>query len=325
MYSKIKLWKTFSIVFVIGTLVQYPSSSVLAQETHRNTSNLPDPKFISLAELLPAGGIRLSGGIVVNRDDWKSIAISRVSHLTCTANLVGPRIIFTSAHCLDKSPTAERATIGTGTISFEGKEISIKGCEVHPDYLAATSQYPWPRHYNDFALCELKHRSPLLKFETLGKHQINASDTITLAGFGCFNMRLIDGVLVWDENPKNEIEQKAKLRIGLQRIESIGNSLSEAPGLYARTVSSFSEVNVCPGDSGGPVLTGIENLKNVKKRQIVALSSAFHYNPEGGPPLHSYLAILSPEVRRWLEIESNENNWIVCGLQRQAGEAGCRQ
>lgn len=284
----------------------------------------PAPAFVSLDEYLDGGGVKLAGGALADPDDWKAVAISRTTDLSCTAALVGRQVVLTSAHCLDASPGAATAKLApNATARFAGQDFKLLECEMHPDYAAAAPNGNFPRSGRDYALCKTEFPVPVTPFESLANHALQTGPVV-LMGFGCYELKAVNGRLETKIDPENA----RKLRLGDQVIEAAARGLGSSGETLSRTVSRGpKEPNVCPGDSGGPVFTGIKGKAPKKGRLISGLNSAFHgdWGVNADPVVfHSYLAPTGSAFWGWATKWADDRKLAICGIQRPAGLDGCR-
>lgn len=301
------------------------SASVAAQ----NNDQKKAPVFVSLDAVLPAGGIRLAGGQEADADDWKSIAISITDSETCTASLVGPQVILTSAHCIDSNPVAPLAVVRAeqpGAAVFGGKTYIFDQCELHPDYAKAAPNGRRPRSAQDFALCKLKNRvSSTIAADVIETdYRLQRGDPVVLLGYGCAKLKVENYRLIVVKDP----DGKKKLRIGDQIISRTGAKLHGTENLFLVTETNGDRPTICPGDSGGPVLVGINERNASQGRSIAAVNAAFDDDVSVLNPIlkaYSYLAPLSFSFQTWAKSWSEENGAEICGFQLKRGVSGCRR
>jgi Trypsin len=294
-----------------------------ANAAETSPSRAAPPEYVSITQLLPAGQIKISGGFGAVPSEWRSIAIAKAGHITCTASLVGRSVILTSAHCVDGSPYDDQASIILGSVKFGDTVTPLTECKMHPDYAQARMAYPWPRHASDFALCTLKFPVSGVALETISATLLLDKAPVTLLGFGCTNLKIKNNRI----DPSYDPPDNPVLRIGGQQIADLNAPIAGVGNGYALTISRQGSANLCPGDSGGPVLTGIASFKSVKSRQIAAVASAMHgkWGKDGqDAEFYSFLAPITNSVRAWIKSWGDVRGLSICGIHRLPGTDECR-
>jgi hypothetical protein len=133
----------------------------------------------------------------------------------CTAVLVSPRALVTSAHCV--APHLDHATIA-------GHSLAIEACERAPLYNGTPA--------DDIAVCRLSEAAPVAPLALDDAPALAVGDAVTLLGFGRTGPLAHDGVL-------------------LRAVETVVSGASSgSAGLQA----GAAEATACSGDSGGPVI-----------------------------------------------------------------------
>lgn len=152
----------------------------------------------------------------------------------CTATLVGPRMVYTAAHCVGRRGI--RFSVGQDSYSAE--------CRTAREYHRGNSTA-------DFALCHVSRPVqgvPYYESINLNKDLVQVNDTVLLSGYGCQRWgRGIDG----------------KYRIGestVARVPSGSNS----------DIVTRNDATLCSGDSGGPAW---EILPNGKRGKMLSVNS----------------------------------------------------
>jgi hypothetical protein len=289
--------------------------------------------FESVPDLMPSGGVRLANGqLVVDTALWAAVAMARSDDgSSCTATLIGPRVLLTAAHCVDlghaAAPGIDVSThTRKGTVRFGGSPISLASCEMHPDY----ARRPWygpqePRSSDDVALCELSAPVTEVIKETLDVMQApTLSESVLLTGYGCIGIKVVGGKFEYTLGDD-------KLRLGDAKVNAVGVGLQEDHGAYLRFSANGSEPVLCPGDSGGPAFRGASLARqDGPARRVVAVNSMVEAikRPSGGHRYDSFVATLGTASfrafqQRWSAQRPTERR--ICGIDIPAGTGNCRR
>lgn len=162
----------FIIVFAILHLSTY-SVNALGQKSINSTF---EPLIIVMeqAEAITLEP-QITGGTKANPENWPSALYYEYLGKSCTASVIGPRVILTAAHCIPDGAAAQIKKSPNDEVAVE--------CTHHPDYIDADK-------VADIALC--KSNSPinlpgLKRFERVIENieDVNVGSEITLLGFGC--------------------------------------------------------------------------------------------------------------------------------------------
>lgn len=132
----------------------------------------------------------------------------------CTASVVGPRTVYTAAHCVES---------GSTSFSLGGDKFSLK-CVSSPEYRRNST--------SDYALCYSERDIEGIKYEVVNidPGHVVKGDTILQSGFGCTKWGgRLDG----------------QLRVGRSQV------LSTPSGSSCDYTTGNGAV-LCSGDSGGP-------------------------------------------------------------------------
>jgi hypothetical protein len=271
---------------------------------------------------LPEDQTQLINGVEVKlrTRDWPAVVITPLGAAPaagekapfgkCTGSLVGPGVILFAAHCLDRRPNEVRPAF----LKVDGVTIQMT-CAMHPDYTKPPSKSaPSPRRSEDYALCyaNTKLKLPTLeamKFEQIDLAPVAANAAVLMMGYGCTDL--------------TTKEQDEILRVGNATIDRAAGILGDEIA-YARIVSHGPpEPALCPGDSGGPLMTGATLDKQTLPRRIRGVNSSVQDAPAG---LVSRIAMLSdPRFGTWA------TTWIsqfpdayICGLPAGPAKQSCR-
>ena len=246
------------------------------------------PTFDSIGELtLPDEvQIELRGARVADPKDWQASFYTQSAGGSCTASIVGDRVLLTAAHCVANGAAV---TLRRAGVTYRAM------CEHAPEYhaggpYAATA---------DYALCAVDKTLPGVPAERVNTdaQALAVGKEVLLTGFGCTTDQGTGG-------------NDGVYRIGEAKIKSLpsgdNNDITVAEG-----------AGLCFGDSGGPAFL---NGAGKARVQISVNSRVENRSPTGtdlGP--RSYLSSLTGKqgsafLRDW----SRRNGLRICGLDPQA-------
>jgi Trypsin len=277
-----------------------------------------------------------NGKKVAKPENWRTIVVANVgvnprTHLpiTCTGTFVGPGVFVTAAHCLDRGASNG---LQTDISIVEGTANLDVTCDVAQGYRDAVKAKVWdgtpPRVSDDFALCsfDVTHNAPPdltgLEFEVVDIHDHVVKDSpVLMSGLGCAKLVVdrVAGIL----NSASDLA----LRIG-DAVTAIPAPLDGGQnGNYLQIFSAISQPALCPGDSGGPLLTGITTDEQSGNRRIRGINSAIGqgHTDQGDVYFISKIAVLSsPSFAKltdeWL---GQDKHRVICGVNVSAGIAPC--
>lgn len=145
----------------------------------------------------------------------------------CTATVISPHVVMTSAHCLEKSSKIViHYKIRGHSYLFDVQEVVR-----HPGYLS--DAYIKRKKSVDLALIKVTHPLPHRKPGTLSVTRPEKGDSILLAGFGQTNER---------QSPSGDFYS---LYLTVTEPYGRGNVLIWLKGT--------GNMGACEGDSGGPI------------------------------------------------------------------------
>lgn len=189
----------------------------------------------------------------------------------CTATLIGPRVLVTAAHCVEKYVTVDGKWINNKPLKIRFKAnndaVDVKSCQGIKDYMTASVQPGTVRSSLDFALCDLfENAAPPPETPDLTSAGAASGTRILLAGYGCTEASLRNGII-----PLFHSEYGKGLRAGFNRLG--GDAIQSWISADGKVGSD--RAIVCPGDSGGAVYRGMTVAQaSDNNRRIVAVVSA---------------------------------------------------
>jgi Trypsin len=273
--------------------------------------------FTPLAEKANAGQVEVFHGVDANEKEWLTVASTTLEAGACTATLVGLNTLLTAAHCVDRQDNTTRpARLDAG-----GKSWTVT-CQIGPAYLAVGWQGAGGRRApSDYALCLLtpiNNAGPYgvgLRFETLNFKPLKKSDPVLLVGWGCSSLSS-DGVTAKGGGGAG------KLRLGDTTIARPASSYNASVDTLAVGVQPAA----CPGDSGGPLITGASAKAamgpDLKRRVRGVISTVGPTEYQGKPAYLSTMAALSdPAFQAFATAWVKGKDVSICGLLPQWPES----
>lgn len=159
---------------------------------------------------------RIINGTPVNPGEYPEVVNIKTGNASCTASVVGPKVLLTAAHCAN--------TGSSSSFSIAGKSYTAKMTR-HPGY---------PGKDADIALGVISAEVEGAKPISIYSGPVNEGDKIRLLGFGC-------------TQPGGSGGNDGVLRQGVTEV--IGFSSYD---IVSRLADGAA---LCYGDSGGPVYT----------------------------------------------------------------------
>lgn len=320
----------FRRMLALGMLASVPLAGLGQRLAHADAGRALD--FELATEVLDESSVQVSNGVEVLASHWPSLIIARFTYrsilgpvkASCTAALVGPNVALMAAHCVDPREREAQGVPIRAQLAVGDRRIPFV-CQLHPAYAARPLKFSSPRGSDDFALCLLDHqgmppaRLQGMRFEVVDTDtELIQGTAVLMVGYGCDRVRIVDGRLDWTA-------ADGKLRVGEGRIDLATGALpGEAEYATIRSVQAASPA-LCPGDSGGPLFSGVDARHPDGHRRVRAVNSSIL--PDGQDLVSKVAATASPAFRAWAA------NWLrehaahrpeLCGVNLRAGERQCR-
>lgn len=291
-----------------------------------------DLNFELATSVVQSSSSAVANGFPVQAGDWPSLIIAtytlapplQMRSFTCTAVLVGPNVALMAAHCVDPKRRGPAFALLKANLKVGGRWIPYR-CEIHPDYLKQPLKGLSPRGSQDFALCilldagELPEVLKTMRFEVVeAQEPLKQGAAVLMTGYGCERLSIVDGLL--QANRADGV-----LRLGDARIHTAPPGV--AGQLAYATIHSQVDVQpaLCPGDSGGPLLSGATARDADQQRRVRGVNSSV--GVQGQTLVSSIAATGTPTFREWAQdwIKRNQAEKAqVCGLNVPAGHRQCR-
>lgn len=194
-------------------------------------SKQPQPSLVTKSES-PV----LIGGRPADPAQFPASVYASMSGARCTATVVGPRVLFIAAHCVNSG----------GTASFTaGANRYTSVCTHSKDYARNSTA--------DYALCVVDREVTGIKYENVATDSsvVKVGDEILLTGYGC-------------TSPGGGGGNDGVYRIGEARVKQV-------PSGTDNDIVASSGAALCFGDSGGPAFKYLDAGKT--KRVLVSINS----------------------------------------------------
>lgn len=290
-------------------------------------------------DAFPSGSVQLSNGATVSVGDWPTVTVATIPQssilstrtplATCTAVLVGPKVMLTAAHCVD-DPFSESPR--PATLVVDGRKL-VFDCSINPKYLKRDPRVTTPRGSEDYALCLLDDKGVLpaslaaLRYDVVDiETAMSPKEPVLMVGYGCSDLKVLHDELTYTKTD-------GLLRIGDERIDRVPSGTEPDPTYAVIRSLRGKEPALCPGDSGGPLFTGVtvDAPKGVRRVRGVNSKVDLEKVPDGYDVL-SYVAATSGAVfPSWVHTWAAMNRTkdpvpqepVICGVTRKAGELPC--
>jgi hypothetical protein len=156
-----------------------------------------------------------------------------------------------------------------------------------------------------------------------GTATLNSADVVLMSGYGCHDLKVVNGSLVRGK-------PDGKLRIGDELIDSAATDVEPLPTYVTVRSSLGAEPALCPGDSGGPLLSGANTNEPNVVRRVRGVNSMVRADRRADGEydiISSIAATGTPIFKRWADdwiARNKAKNPLVCGLNRKPREMPCR-
>ncbi|MDB5872204.1 MAG: hypothetical protein JWQ07_1646 [Ramlibacter sp.] len=325
--------------YLCCALIAAGISDVAAQPTPVAPTQLRPFVFRLSADLLDDSRVQVTNGVDVIASHWPALIIASYEQQTvfgrrtgtCTASLLGPNVALMAAHCVDDQGESGGKPL-TPTLLVGDREMAFT-CEIHPDYLKRPTRFRSPRGSEDYALCVLNDsgvRPELLKtmrFEVLDADApLKHGDSVLMTGYGCADLHTVDGEPVYTK-------ADGQLRLGDAAIDLATASVPDAATYATIRSRQGMEPALCPGDSGGPLLSGITSKNPDRLRRVRGVNSsvATERIPGTTPARYDFVSSVAATgtkvFRDWAEGWLRRNSASkpeLCGLNVKPGDGLCR-
>jgi Trypsin len=287
-----------------------------------------------------AGSVQLANGVKVVAKDWRTVIVAQVGTkrasdgtqipITCSGTLVGPGVFLTAAHCLDGG--ASKGLKSAVVLKIGGLNLDTT-CLIAKGYRDAVAANVWdgsiPRVSDDYALCHFDPPAQVpndlkdLAYEVIESSQVLTRDfPVLMTGLGCATLS-IDASGGLSNSDSDQL-----LRVGDGAVAVIAPLDGSAESNFVQIFSTITHPALCPGDSGGPLLSGVTQAAQVGMRRVRGVNSTISTIPAKGGDvlLVSCIASLSTPsfrglIQEWQSAHGTEQ--ILCGVNRAAGTSPC--
>lgn len=263
------------------------------------------PMTFALAEVPEERQGPVGGGFQEQTERYPASVVFRGLFDTCTATLVGPKVLLTAAHCIDDA--SGEFVLNRGRT--DEVEIAVR-CERHPLFVQRFDEAKYWRYSADYGICIAEdiipvravpdeENQPVELYETISLHhfadELMANrEEIFLLGFGC-----AEGLTF---TLKGDI-YGGNATIDPERPHNDRNSL------YVRAFGAHA----CSGDSGGAVFWVDKDSDQPERRYIIGIASIGLGGAAAQGP--TYISVTSePAFRIWIARLAERHRIDICGI-----------
>lgn len=236
----------------------------------------------------------LINGEEIHDDRYKEVIRIYSSGSSCSAAIVGERVILTAAHCTSEDgeirPVSEDVDY---KFDIDGLRLTAR-CSRHP-------LYNDERMDVDMALCKTSEPVRLDKYAHVAKlgEYPKVGNQVVLAGYGCLRK----------EAPRGGND--GVLRVGKSTVSRLP---SGAHPWYHTNKQNDTESALCYGDSGGP---SFRMMKDPKKEKHLV----FGVNSRGDIKRLSMLTAMGfAKANEFIKSWSSQNELEICGIHKECEE-----
>ena len=242
--------------------------------------------LLALCLAVPSLGVAQSdliGGREVPRAGWPEVIRIRQGNATCSASVIGPRVVLTAAHCSKANgevvPVSEMDDVEVEAGS--GRRYTAR-CTLAPTYRPDD---------HDMALCLTSGAIPP-PFAVVSSVAPRLGEVITLAGFGCIRSPGDGG-------------NDGKLRIGEAPVT---RAAAGTPHRY--WFETKGSAALCYGDSGGPAFKRVAAGAPMQGPKVI-----YGVNSRGNISDLSLLTSLAlPVSKDFMRQFAASNGVRICGV-----------
>lgn len=178
-----------------------------------------------------------------------------IKRAMCGGTLISPTRVLTAGHCVDRAdPTVVEVNIGASVLSGKSGQVAhVRGIAVHPRYRSIPSPVDpddtsKSALANDAAIIELSKPVKSVRALPVAHHAPAVGDTVTVLGHG-----LTEPQSKQNPAPLADVLRRAKMKVIDQH--SCNTQLAGVVNGTSALCAKSPHATVCPGDSGGPLLS----------------------------------------------------------------------